>query len=92
MDYYDHDWIMKTAAVACRDLDCGSAVSVEERDESSKRSAWVINSYCVQSGSALRECVTSESSVNIMDLICSGKSSSNITFLPLSFSQWFPFD
>ncbi|XP_075951218.1 CD5 antigen-like [Anarhichas minor] len=65
------DSILKEAAVACRDLDCGSAVSTRQREESSKRSVWRINSHCNQSGSALRDCLTSGYSSSILDLICS---------------------
>ncbi|KAE8285531.1 Scavenger receptor cysteine-rich type 1 protein M130 Soluble CD163 [Larimichthys crocea] len=65
------DWTLKTAAVACRDLDCGSAVSVEQRKESSDRSVWWIRSDCVQSGSALRDCASSSSSSSILNLTCS---------------------
>ncbi|XP_059184715.1 antigen WC1.1-like [Centropristis striata] len=65
------DWTLKIAAAACRDLDCGSAVSVERRKESSVRSVWLISSYCVQSGSALRDCASSDSSRSILDLTCS---------------------
>ncbi|XP_029301256.1 CD5 antigen-like isoform X2 [Cottoperca gobio] len=68
MDYY---WILKKAAVVCRELDCGSAVSVEEREESSERPVWRINSDCVQSGSALRECAESTRSTSILNLTCS---------------------
>ncbi|KAK9536811.1 hypothetical protein VZT92_006570 [Zoarces viviparus] len=64
-------WTLKTADVACRELDCGSAVSIRRREESSKRSVWRINSHCVLSGSTLRECLTSHSSSSIVDLICS---------------------
>ncbi|KAM9353583.1 scavenger receptor cysteine-rich type 1 protein M130-like [Symphorus nematophorus] len=64
-------WTLKTAAVACRDLDCGSAVSVGGRDESSDRDLWRIQSDCVQSGSALRECATPKYSSSILDLTCS---------------------
>ncbi|XP_078133032.1 scavenger receptor cysteine-rich type 1 protein M130-like [Sander vitreus] len=70
VDYYN-DWTMKKAAAACRDLDCGSAVSVEERKESSDRSVWRIRSECVESGSVLRECTASSSSSSILNLICS---------------------
>ncbi|TDG98470.1 hypothetical protein EPR50_G00200700 [Perca flavescens] len=64
-------WPQKEAVAACRELDCGSAVSVEER-VSSYRSAWWIRSNCVQFGSALRECATSLSSSSILDLTCLG--------------------
>ncbi|XP_034381858.1 scavenger receptor cysteine-rich type 1 protein M130-like isoform X2 [Cyclopterus lumpus] len=65
------DWTLKEAAVACRDLDCGSAVNMRRRVESSKRSVWRIYSHCVQSGSALRECLTSRSSSSTLKLTCS---------------------
>ncbi|KAJ4919834.1 hypothetical protein JOQ06_013892 [Pogonophryne albipinna] len=62
---------LKTAGVLCRDLGCGSAVSVGEGEESSKRSVWWIRSECVQSGSSLRECTVSYSSNDILTLTCS---------------------
>ncbi|KAM6917375.1 scavenger receptor cysteine-rich type 1 protein M130-like [Lycodopsis pacificus] len=62
---------LKEAAVFCRELDCGSAVSVRQREESSERSVWWVDSPCVLSGSALRECLTSHSSSSILDLTCS---------------------
>ncbi|KAI4821312.1 hypothetical protein KUCAC02_029250, partial [Chaenocephalus aceratus] len=64
-------WTLKTAGVACRELDCGSAVSVGERKESSERPAWRIRPDCVQSGSALRECAASDSSLSFLNLTCS---------------------
>ncbi|XP_035854494.1 scavenger receptor cysteine-rich type 1 protein M130-like [Sander lucioperca] len=70
VDYYS-DWNLKTAAAACRELDCGSAVSVEERQESSVRSVWRIRSDCVESGSTLRKCASSDSSSSILYLSCS---------------------
>ncbi|XP_075941262.1 scavenger receptor cysteine-rich type 1 protein M130-like [Anarhichas minor] len=65
------DWTLIEAAVVCRNLDCGSAVSVREREESSLRSVWWIYYGCVHSGSALRECLTSVSSSSIVDITCS---------------------
>ncbi|XP_031722584.1 scavenger receptor cysteine-rich type 1 protein M130-like [Anarrhichthys ocellatus] len=67
----DSYWNLKTAAVVCRDLDCGSAVSIGQRVESLERSVWRIYSHCLLSGSALRECLTSYSSSYILDLTCS---------------------
>nr|XP_033952320.1 scavenger receptor cysteine-rich type 1 protein M130-like [Pseudochaenichthys georgianus] len=61
----------KTADAACRELDCGSAVSVGRREESSDRSVWKIRSDCVQSGSSLRECSTPSNSNYFMNLTCS---------------------
>ncbi|XP_062418011.1 scavenger receptor cysteine-rich type 1 protein M130-like [Pungitius pungitius] len=69
VDY--HGWNLKGADVACRDLDCGSAVSIRHRKESSVRSVWWIHSDCVQSGSAVRECLWSGSTSYIVDLTCS---------------------
>ncbi|KAL3063534.1 hypothetical protein OYC64_003157 [Pagothenia borchgrevinki] len=66
-------WTLKDAGVACRELHCGSAVSVGERKESSKRSVWRISSLCVQSGSPLRECAVSYSSTSFLTLTCSDK-------------------
>ncbi|XP_062274550.1 scavenger receptor cysteine-rich type 1 protein M130-like isoform X2 [Scomber scombrus] len=64
-------WTLKEAAVACRELDCGSAVSTGRRFESSRRPVWRINPNCLQSGSALRDCASSHSSSSIMELTCS---------------------
>ncbi|KAJ4922668.1 hypothetical protein JOQ06_029520 [Pogonophryne albipinna] len=68
---YNSPWTLKAANVFCRDLDCGSAVSVGERKESSKRRVWLIRSTCVQSGSALRECAVAGPSNYILSLSCS---------------------
>ncbi|KAJ4920013.1 hypothetical protein JOQ06_024493 [Pogonophryne albipinna] len=62
---------LEAAGVVCRELDCGSAVSVGEREESSERPVWWIYPACLQSGSALRECALSDSSDYIMNLTCS---------------------
>ncbi|XP_029301077.1 LOW QUALITY PROTEIN: scavenger receptor cysteine-rich type 1 protein M130-like [Cottoperca gobio] len=83
----DSDWNLKEAAVACRELDCGSAVSVGRREESSERPVWEINSHCVQSGSALRECATSDTSTFILNLTCSVHFESlNYSFITSSYS------
>ncbi|KAF1389823.1 hypothetical protein PFLUV_G00077550 [Perca fluviatilis] len=71
VDGYNSEWTLKRAAAACRELDCGSAVSVE-REESSYRSMWRIWSDCVESGSTLRECAASDSSSSVLHLTCSG--------------------
>ncbi|XP_042269259.1 collagen alpha-1(XII) chain-like [Thunnus maccoyii] len=68
----DSYWTMKEAAVICRVLDCGSAVSTGIRNEPSDRSVWWINHNCVQSGSSLRDCVlSSRFSSSIIELTCS---------------------
>uniref|UniRef100_A0A8P4KNB2 SRCR domain-containing protein n=2 Tax=Dicentrarchus labrax TaxID=13489 RepID=A0A8P4KNB2_DICLA len=64
-------WTLKEATVACRELDCGSAVSVGEREESSYRPVLGIEPDCVHSGSALRECVRPWSSSTILNVTCS---------------------
>ncbi|XP_033973870.1 scavenger receptor cysteine-rich type 1 protein M130-like, partial [Trematomus bernacchii] len=78
--YYEW-WTLKEAAIACRDLNCGSAVSLRWRksEESSERSMWGIYPPCVQSGSALRECAVSGSSTYILNLTCSGKLSVHLS-------------
>ncbi|XP_032381791.1 uncharacterized protein LOC116695569 [Etheostoma spectabile] len=68
---YFSDWTLETVGAACRELDCGSAVAVVWREESSHRSVWWIRSDCVESGSALRECAESGSSSSFLDLTCS---------------------
>ncbi|XP_044034114.1 scavenger receptor cysteine-rich type 1 protein M130-like isoform X2 [Siniperca chuatsi] len=68
---YGFNWNPKSAAAVCRELDCGSAVSTRRRDDSSIRIAWEITSDCIQSGSALRECVSPGSSSSIMEITCS---------------------
>ncbi|XP_041826612.1 scavenger receptor cysteine-rich type 1 protein M160-like [Melanotaenia boesemani] len=65
------EWTLETAAVICEHLDCGSAVSVGERKETSRGSVWRINSDCVQSGSPLRECATPGHSESTLNLACS---------------------
>uniref|UniRef100_A0A668ARM1 SRCR domain-containing protein n=1 Tax=Myripristis murdjan TaxID=586833 RepID=A0A668ARM1_9TELE len=52
----------KVAAAACRELDCGSAVSAEIIQGSPnepEKSAWDIRSTCLRPGSTLTECVKS---------------------------------
>ncbi|XP_053197852.1 scavenger receptor cysteine-rich type 1 protein M130-like, partial [Scomber japonicus] len=61
-DWFYSDWTLKEAAILCRYLDCGSAVSTGNRNEDSDRALWSISFDCLQSGSALRECVSSSGS------------------------------
>ncbi|TDH13423.1 hypothetical protein EPR50_G00057310 [Perca flavescens] len=69
--YFDSDWTLKTAAGFCKELDCGSAVSVGKREEFTRRSVWGISSVCVESGSPLRECAESASFKSFLNLTCS---------------------
>ncbi|XP_068558492.1 CD5 antigen-like [Cebidichthys violaceus] len=64
-------WRLKEAEVACRDLDCGSAVSIRERRISSLRSVWLIRFECLQSGYTLRDCLIPSHSILIVSLTCS---------------------
>ncbi|XP_053197853.1 scavenger receptor cysteine-rich type 1 protein M130-like [Scomber japonicus] len=66
------DWTLKEAAIICRYLDCGSAVSTGSRYQDSDRALWLINFDCLQSGSAVRDCVSlSGSSSSIVEITCS---------------------
>ncbi|CAI5657934.1 unnamed protein product [Oreochromis niloticus] len=64
-------WTLKDAAVACRELDCGSAVLTGSRNASWDGPTWKIKPACVKSGSTLRECATSSQSPTVLELICS---------------------
>ncbi|XP_041825337.1 scavenger receptor cysteine-rich type 1 protein M130-like [Melanotaenia boesemani] len=64
-------WTLETAAVICEHLDCGSAVSVGKREETSARSVWRIESDCTQSGSSLKECATPYYRGSTLNLACS---------------------
>uniref|UniRef100_A0A8C6UDC7 SRCR domain-containing protein n=1 Tax=Neogobius melanostomus TaxID=47308 RepID=A0A8C6UDC7_9GOBI len=62
-------WDLEEAAVMCRDLDCGSPVSAEER-EGSDSEVWGVDPYCVKE-SSVRECLYDESSPSLLQVICS---------------------
>ena len=69
---------LKEAAVFCRELHCGSAISVEWREDSKGQRTWQPNYSCGYSGSHLRDCVKDKPEYregpNILELTCSGKS------------------
>uniref|UniRef100_A0A3B4FY56 SRCR domain-containing protein n=1 Tax=Pundamilia nyererei TaxID=303518 RepID=A0A3B4FY56_9CICH len=67
------DWTLEEAAVVCEQLNCGLAVSVGQRVESSDLPVWVMRPDCVQVGSSLRDCATSNDSSSIVNITCSGK-------------------
>ncbi|XP_030255959.1 scavenger receptor cysteine-rich type 1 protein M160-like [Sparus aurata] len=52
-------WNLKTADAVCRQLDCGSVVSTEKIQSLTSVPVWKINSTCLQSGSAVSDCVSS---------------------------------
>ena len=66
-------WNVKSASVVCRELDCGSAVSIAT-SSGSDQAAWRIRPSCVGSESSLTECGTksSSSSRERLEVICSG--------------------
>ncbi|XP_062291113.1 scavenger receptor cysteine-rich type 1 protein M130-like [Scomber scombrus] len=66
-------WSLQSAAVACEQLGCGSAVSTGIRKHTSHTSVWRFDSECVQSGSALSICVRtkSQASSDVLEVTCS---------------------
>ncbi|XP_054908791.1 scavenger receptor cysteine-rich type 1 protein M130-like [Poeciliopsis prolifica] len=69
---YDPYWDMNSVAAVCAELDCGSAVSARKSDESSERPVWRIWSLCLQSGSALKNCLPDDgTSDQSLEFICS---------------------
>ncbi|XP_044047659.1 scavenger receptor cysteine-rich type 1 protein M130-like [Siniperca chuatsi] len=65
-------WNLRTAAIVCRQLDCGSAVSTKIKNKY-LGPVWKINASSVQSGSALRDYIsmTSQSSSSSLEITCS---------------------
>ncbi|XP_067095511.1 scavenger receptor cysteine-rich type 1 protein M130-like [Osmerus mordax] len=75
VDTWSH-WDLRTAAVVCRQLDCGSAVSTGRIGDIKEHNVWPFESRCVGSESALRECVTVDakyvhSAPSIVEVTCS---------------------
>ncbi|XP_029923216.1 scavenger receptor cysteine-rich type 1 protein M130-like isoform X1 [Myripristis murdjan] len=74
VDDQDTTWKLRSAAAACRELDCGSAVSAQSVRGLSERYVWQMRSSCLQSGSTIRECVVMRpvsSSVRLKNITCS---------------------
>ncbi|KAG7239042.1 hypothetical protein INR49_030242, partial [Caranx melampygus] len=66
------NWNLKTASVACRELGCGSAVSLTRQP--SYKYGWRMSFECLQSGLTLRECLSVSRPFSfdlIMELTCS---------------------
>ncbi|XP_029905465.1 scavenger receptor cysteine-rich type 1 protein M130-like [Myripristis murdjan] len=62
------DWDLKSAAVICRQLDCGPAVSVQLTLEISSAPLWVLSLSCLRSGPTLRECLETGGVTSLMKL------------------------
>lgn len=73
---------IKFAAVLCRQMDCGSLLSIKFSTNSSEaRAAWELNFTCQGSEASLRECESEvtrsrvhsvDSSTSSLDLVCAG--------------------
>ena len=75
-------WNLKTSAVVCRQLDCGSTVSAltKIKRHSEHLPTWRFQSSCNGSESSLGECgiIESDDSVSRLELICSGNTNNFI--------------
>ncbi|XP_071359673.1 scavenger receptor cysteine-rich type 1 protein M130-like [Trachinotus anak] len=76
----DYLWTLQEAAVACRELDCGSGVSTGSRKQSSYITVWRIRTECVEAGFTLRECSSSGSSSSTVEITCSGEPISDLIY------------
>ncbi|XP_032446902.1 scavenger receptor cysteine-rich type 1 protein M160-like isoform X1 [Xiphophorus hellerii] len=85
VDVWDGYWDMNSVAAVCAELDCGSAVSVRKSEEASERPVWWIRSDCLQSRSALKNCLPyDENNDQSHEIICSGLLVEPLIFLSSS--------
>ncbi|TDH15420.1 hypothetical protein EPR50_G00031040 [Perca flavescens] len=68
VDAEDSAWNLKAADVVCRLLDCGSAVSTGWKEMEMYTGIWRIRSTCLQSKSAVRECILTKYSTSLSNL------------------------
>ena len=74
-EYSTQPWVLKDAAVLCRQLDCGSAISTREDTGDEDYPVWRFKAKCVGSESALRQCgsvVQDDTEKVFHEVICSG--------------------
>ncbi|XP_023207062.1 uncharacterized protein LOC111611974 [Xiphophorus maculatus] len=85
LDVWYSYWDMNSVAAVCAELDCGSAVSVRKSEEDSERPVWWIRSDCLQSRSALKNCLPNgENNDQSYEIICSGLLVEPLIFLSSS--------
>ena len=82
VDEEKSQWNLKTADAVCRQLDCGSAVSTERIKNKSPQTVRWVRSTCLQSGSAVRDCIATRinSTDYNLEVKCSGNTSRHITY------------
>ncbi|XP_056296427.1 scavenger receptor cysteine-rich type 1 protein M130-like isoform X5 [Pseudoliparis swirei] len=68
-----YSWDLMSAAVVCRQLDCGSAVSIRTKDDSYHPTGWRVKTSCGPSDSTIWECVLiwPADYVKILEVTCS---------------------
>uniref|UniRef100_A0A3Q1HB91 SRCR domain-containing protein n=1 Tax=Anabas testudineus TaxID=64144 RepID=A0A3Q1HB91_ANATE len=67
-------WTLKTADVVCRQMDCGSVILAQEKQDNLYKTMSRIDTACLQSESVIRECVVIKmtTSVYTLEIVCSG--------------------